>query len=156
MRWRSTPAISLGEVDARMNDPTATDRQAIAQVLQNYAMHLDAFEFEPLSTVFADDVIARYTTHLPMASADEVTEFLRERTAVHDWMHHQLTVVSIEIDGDSATTLTYFTAHSRYAGEPVRVSISVGEYHDVLRRVDGRWRICERGVHLGWREIRTN
>ena len=71
-----------------------------------------------------------------------------EHTNAPDVYHkHMLMEPTIEIDGDRATALSYFSRFDRSLNGPL-VS-SFGAYRDVFVRCpDGRWRIKERRAEI--------
>lgn len=60
---------------------------------------------------------------------------------------HVVGVTSVDVDGDTATALSYFRFYLSTTGDPRLVSM--GTYRDVFRRVDHRWRLASRTIGFG-------
>jgi ketosteroid isomerase-like protein len=130
------------------------DRQEINEVLQRYARGIDAFDFDVVSDVFTADAAAQYSKYPELIGGPAIAQFLREHTQATSWHQHLLTVVEVVIDGDRATTLTYFIAHM-VSGDPGEtVTVQVGDYRDELVRTAGGWRISKRRQLSGLKERR--
>jgi hypothetical protein len=127
------------------------DRDAITSVLQGYAYALDTRNPDALGQVFCVDVEAVYGDRGMLVGREAVVALLSAATADTAWMQHQVTVVHIAVDGDAATTLSYFTAYACGTQSPDVARVSVGEYRDELRRTESGWAIAKRNVHIGWR-----
>lgn len=59
---------------------------------------------------------------------------------------HVTTNVMIEIEGDSATSRSYYTVLQQTETLPLQPIIA-GRYHDRFERVDGRWRFADRLIY---------
>ncbi len=130
------------------------DRIAIADTLQRYATCIDALDFDGLGKVFTADAVVDYGGY-PVMNGIETAAWLQEHTKNTAWHQHMVTVADVSVDGDTANTLTYFIAHAVPKSDTESVSLSVGEYRDVLCRAPDGWRICERHQKTGWKETRT-
>ena len=131
------------------------DRSAITQVLQRYGTAIDALDFDTLAVLFTDDASVVYGGYPEMTGGAETSAWLHERSKPAAWHQHLVTVMDVQIDGDEATTLTYFIAHAVSKADSETVRLHVGEYRDRLRRTTEGWRICERRQQTGWKEVRT-
>jgi ketosteroid isomerase-like protein len=132
------------------------DRLAVADTLCRYGTAIDAMDYDTLATLFTDDASVIYRGYPEMTGGQIVSAFLKERTAATTWHQHNVNVMDVQLDDDSATTLTYFIAHAvGLAGGPETVRLSVGEYRDKLVRTETGWRISERRQTTGWKEVRT-
>jgi hypothetical protein len=136
------------------NDDLA-DRAAITQVLQRYGTAIDAFDYSTLETLFTSDASVEYGGYPEMTGGIETAAWLHERSRPAAWHQHLVTVMDVRIDGEEATTLTYFTAHAVSKADSETVRVHVGEYRDRLRRTTEGWRIFERRQKTGWKEVRT-
>jgi hypothetical protein len=141
-----------------MNVPTdaraLVDRLEIAEILCCYASAVDARDYGLLRTLFADDVEATYGGREPMHGADAVVDWISGYGRQQAWQHHLVSVYRVSVDGDQATALTYLTANQAPAAEPHLVTTVHGRYHDVLQRIEGRWRITQRRMDVVWRGSR--
>ena len=69
------------------------------------------------------------------------------------WQHHLLNVYHIDLVSDTeAKALTYHTSHQTQAATPNRCTKIVARYYDTLRKVDGRWKIADKYMEVGWTE----
>jgi hypothetical protein len=130
------------------------DRQAITDALYRYASTIDHKDYDALRTVFTDDARAKYGDRAWMEGADAIVEFNREYGMRQGWQHHLLSVYHIDIDGDSASTMTYHTSYQTSLDDPNTARVIVARYYDQLRRVDGAWKISSKEMKVGWRETR--
>ena len=133
----------------------ADNRFAITDTLQRYATCIDEFDFVGVADVFTDDAVIEYGGYPIISGGAQAAAFLQEHTASTAWHQHLLTVASLSIDGDAATTLTYFIAHAVPKANSESVRTNVGEYRDHLIHAADGWRICERRQKTGWKETRT-
>lgn len=133
---------------------TNEDRTAITETLQRYGWTIDQFDWAAVGAVFTDDADVRYGAYPPLVGGEATAAFLAGRCEGIAWHQHLVQPMQIDIDGDTATTLSYFTAHAVLEGSPDAVVMNVGEYRDRLRRTADGWRICERRQQTGWKERR--
>lgn len=130
------------------------DRQAITDTLYRYASTIDVKDYEGLRCVFADDAIARYGDRDWMIGADEIVAWIADYGHTRSWQHHLVSVYHVDIEGDSAKTLTYHTSHQTAFDDPGTVLVLVARYHDELQRIAGTWKITKKYMEVGWRESR--
>jgi hypothetical protein len=121
------------------------DVDAITALLQEYARRLDEGDLDRVAALFAraevrstrDDRVRRGATEVralydPVILYDDGTP----RTL------HQLTNVSVDVAGDTATARTYFTV-LQVTGQGLH-PILAGEYRDRFARAGGVWHFSER------------
>ena len=130
------------------------DRQQIEDTLYRYGSSIDCKDYLTLRSLFADDAVGQYGDRPPIHGADEIVRWIDDATQNRAWQHHKLTVYHVDIDGDEARALTYHTSHQRTVDDPDNVIVIVARYHDVLRRVDGNWKIAQKRMDIGWIEER--
>jgi ketosteroid isomerase-like protein len=130
------------------------DRQEIADVLYRYASTIDYKDYPAMRALFTDDAVGKYGDSDPIHGADKIIAWIDSATQDRAWQHHKLTVYHIDIDGDTARTLTYHTSHQTTVDDPDRVIVIVARYQDALRREDGRWKIFDKYMEVGWVEER--
>ena len=122
-----------------------TDAEEITALIHEYAFLLDRGDLDGVAALFAhaelrstrDDRVRRgaaeaRTLYDPVILYDDGTP----RTV------HQLTNVSVIVDGEDARARSYFTV-LQVTGQGLH-PILVGEYRDRFALVDGRWRFSER------------
>jgi ketosteroid isomerase-like protein len=131
------------------------DRLGIEDTLRRYATSIDAFDFAGVGAVFTDDAVVEYGGYPVMSGGGETAAFLQNHTKNTAWHQHMVTVADVQIDGDTARTITYFIAHAVPKADSESVRLSVGEYRDQLQRTADGWRISVRNQHTGWKEVRT-
>jgi hypothetical protein len=122
-----------------------SDVDDITLLIHEYAFRLDAGDLDGVAALFehAELGSTRHDRRLRGAAG--------ART-VYDNVHifddgtpqtlHQITNVSIRVDGAHATGRSYFTV-LQVTGQGLH-PILAGEYHDRFERADGVWRFTER------------
>ncbi|MFL5296396.1 MAG: nuclear transport factor 2 family protein [Phenylobacterium sp.] len=129
-------------------------RAEITEVVLRYCRGIDRCDEPMLRACFHPDARHRHGA-FQGSSADFCTHALALVAQV-EFTHHQLGPVSIELDGDTAYTETYFTALHRFGavpppgGQPHEDRFSGGRYVDRFERRDGVWRIAERRGISEW------
>ena len=131
------------------------DREAIRAVLLRYASTIDVKDWAGLREVFAEDAVITMVGGARTQGADAIVDYVRHRCRNRVWQHHLLSVYDVEVDGPQAAALTYHTSHQTTAGRPEHVLQLVARYRDRLHKEDGRWRIVEKTMELGWYEERA-
>ena len=122
------------------------DRQAIADVLALFCERIDAYDIAGVAELFTEDCVVDYG---PGRGGERrgraaLAERLRQGQGQFHRTCHQLGQIRAEVDGDTASTVTYVTAwHELWDGgrETVRL-----QYRDRFRRLAEGWRISERRV----------
>jgi hypothetical protein len=122
-----------------------SDVDDITALIHEYAFRLDRGDLDGVAALFAhaelratrDDRVRRGTAEArtlydPVIVYDDGTP----RTV------HQLTNVTVQVDGAAAHARSYFTV-LQVTGQGLH-PILVGEYRDRFEFVDGRWRFSER------------
>jgi ketosteroid isomerase-like protein len=132
------------------------DRQQVMETIYRYASSIDQKDYPTLRSTFTDDAVAQYHTAPPIDGADKIVAWIEEMGVERAFQHHLINVYHVELDGDDARTLTYHTSHQTSEGAPDTVYLIVGRYRDVLRRVDGVWKIADKRMEVGWMEERQH
>ena len=130
------------------------DRQAITDTLYRYASAIDVHDYATVRQQLTDDAAARYGDGDWIVGGDQIIDWIQSNSGAHSWEHHLLSVYHVDIDGDTATTLTYHTSHRIKADDPTTASVIVARYHDELRRVGDSWKIARKSMEIGWRGTR--
>ena len=130
------------------------DRQAITETLYRYASAIDVKDYASVRGLFVDDAAARYGEREWIVGADRIVEWIEDNSRDQQWQHHLLSVYHVDIDGDTATALTYHTSHRTTADDPTTASVIVARYHDELQRVGEDWKIARKYMEVGWRGSR--
>jgi hypothetical protein len=125
------------------SDPRAVDE--ITALLHEYAYRLDAGDLDGVSGLFEHAELRSTRRERVLRGAAEART-LFEPVVVKDdgtpQTMHQITNVTVTVDGDRASSRCYFTVLqvTRLGLHP----ILVGEYRDRFAHVDGRWRFTQR------------
>jgi hypothetical protein len=118
---------------------------AITVLLHEYASRLDAGDLDGVAALFE-------RAELGSTQHDRRYRGAREARTIYDPVilyddgtpktMHQITNVTVEVDGDRATSSCYFTVLA-VTGQGLHPILG-GEYRDRFERVDGAWRFTER------------
>ncbi len=121
------------------------DRAQISDLLVTYAWLVDTGDFDALAALFTDDgALELPFGRLPAA---EIAEGSRVALGQYAATHHLSANYALEIDGDSASSRSYFQAvHVLTTDDPGSHADIGGRYDNTYRRVDGHWRFVV--VHL--------
>jgi ketosteroid isomerase-like protein len=130
------------------------DRQQIVDTLYRYASTIDTKDYPRLRALFLDDAVGQYGDGDEIHGADAIIAWIDSMTLDRAWQHHMLNVYHVDIEGDEARTLTYHTSHQITTADPDTVIVIVARYHDVLRKVNGDWKIADKRMEIGWVEER--
>ena len=125
------------------------DRSAITDCLHRYARGMDRHDREMVRSVYHDDAIDVHGS-----KAFEVEDFIDWAFTYHaDQLHHQhyLTNVTIELDGDTAHSETYYLFVGRYRERDTPLTLAGGRYVDRFERRSGQWAISKRVCTAEWR-----
>jgi hypothetical protein len=121
------------------------DTEAIRALVHEYTYRLDAGDIDGVAALF-EHAELRSTRHDRVLRGIDGAHTLLENVIMRDdgtpQTMHQLTNVTITVDGDTATARSYFTVLQVTA--PGLHPILAGEYRDRFTRVDGAWRFAER------------
>jgi ketosteroid isomerase-like protein len=122
-----------------------TDTEAITALIHEYAFRLDAGDLDAVAALFAQ-------AELRFTRDDRVFRGTAEARALYDPVilyddgtpqtMHQLTNVTIEVDGDTAHARTYFTV-LQVTPQGLHAILS-GEYRDRFVRTHQHWHFAER------------
>ena len=132
------------------------DRAEIQDLLNRYAQMVDFREWERMDEVFAPGATIDYRSTGGVAGEYRETLAWLDR-ALEPWPInlHFITNVSIELDGDRATSRCYFHAPmGRAENDGAQLVITnAGYYDDQLVRSESGWRIsarhCEQTLMIG-------
>ncbi len=125
------------------------DRSAITDRLHRYTRGMDRHDREMVRSAYHDDAI---DVHGSMAFG--VEDFIDWAFAYHaEQLHHQhyLTNVTIELDGDTAHSETYYLFVGRYPDLETPLTLAGGRYVDRFERRSGQWAISKRVCTAEWR-----
>jgi ketosteroid isomerase-like protein len=122
-----------------------SDADEIVALVHEYAFLLDRGDLDGVAALFENAVLRSTRNELVRTGAAEART-IYDPVIIYDdgtpRTMHQLTNVTVEVDGDLATARTYFTVLqvTNLGLHP----ILGGEYRDRFARIDGRWQFTER------------
>ena len=119
------------------------DLRAVEQLMIRYADRIDANDPEGAAACFAEDGVGKYWGEY--RGRKEIAARLSGILDLFAATSHHLSNVSIQIDGDRATAMSYVYAFHRMAGtnDPMHYW---GRWVDRLVRTDEGWLFAEREV----------
>ncbi|MFE3442661.1 nuclear transport factor 2 family protein [Nocardia sp. NPDC059180] len=142
---------------------THEDRAELSDLVHRYASCADGRELDLLARLFTEDAVLAVPdpprTMRPTHEArgrDAIIETCRTLGRTHATLHAVVgNVFDIGAASDEATGDIACIAH-HLSGKPGNAVDVVWHlrYRDRYRRVDGRWLIARRVLHLGWTERR--
>jgi hypothetical protein len=120
------------------------DREVIRGVLLRQCQYLDAFRFDLMAEVWAEDCRTDFGPARGgvVEGRDAFLERIAGSREVFDWTFHLLGDSTFDIEGDRAIVTTPVLAwHQLVSGQRSWVAAT---YHDELRREEDRWLIWSR------------
>lgn len=128
-----------------MHDDAALATAEITALVHEYAFLLDRGDFDGVAALFAHAEL-RSTRNDRVRRGAAEARTLYDPVIVYDdgtpQTMHQLTNVTVHVEGEFAGARTYFTV-LQVTGQGLH-PILAGEYCDRFARVDGGWRFTER------------
>ena len=137
------PGCRYSALESRIADlEIAADRQAVAQLIHQYAWGLDRGDQARLAAIFLPDAVAEYVVVDPplevrLEGAQAILEWLRETDHGRSPPGHYMATQIVEIEGDRARLYAY--QHNRDVS-------GAGLYTLDARRTPDGWRIAK--LHL--------
>jgi ketosteroid isomerase-like protein len=123
------------------------DIDDIAALIHEYAFRLDAGDLDGVAALFARAEL-RSTRHDRVLRGAAEVRTIYEPVILYDdgspRTMHQITNVTVHVDGDRAQARSYF-AVLQVTAQGLH-PILAGEYRDAFERGDGEWRFTERVV----------
>ncbi|SEJ17510.1 SnoaL-like domain-containing protein [Sphingobium sp. AP50] len=164
------------QLEARLR--VALDRQEIEHVLKLYCRAIDRCDLELLKTIYHPDGTDDHGSFSgnAMEFAETIIPSLRE--GILDGMH-TVTHCTIDVEGDFATSESYYWAYQQAPGGEEAVTAFFGpdyaakakaegtidgkhdyycggRYIDLFERRDGQWKILRRKITNEWNDIRPS
>ena len=121
----------------------SADRQAIADVLVQYASGIDRRDWALLRACFTDDCVADYGDIGVWNGPDEIAVFMEEAHRGCGYTLHRITNEAVFVEGDDVRTRCYVDALIMGADNLTGVR-AVGFYDDELVRTPRGWQIDRR------------
>ncbi len=128
-----------------------SDKLEINEVLIAYANAIDSKEYQQLDSVFSEDAVIDFTeVGGPHGNRETILAYLQQALAPFPKTQHMLGNITIEINGDEATSKTM--CHNPMVlknNEGKEETFFIGLWYlDNLRRTDNGWRIQKRKLEL--------
>lgn len=130
----------------------ADDRSAIERLLYLYAERVDAGDFAGVGELFeaaafrSDQGGQVSSAEGPAAVQRQFETMVRRYDDGTPRTKHVTTNVIIELDGDTATSRSYYTVFQQPPGQALHTLIT-GRYHDRFERTGDGWRFTDRLVY---------
>jgi hypothetical protein len=128
-----------------MTNPARADHELITALIHEYAFRLDRGDLDGVAALFANAEL-RSTRHDRVRRGTVEARTLYEPVIIYDdgtpRTMHQLTNVTVSVDGTTAQARSYFTV-LQVTSQGLH-PILVGEYHDRFASIDGAWQFAER------------
>jgi uncharacterized protein (TIGR02246 family) len=119
------------------------DILAIQKLVADYNHVVDAGDGDAFADLFVDHG-SLDTGYNVVKGADELRGFAAFVPEMAPGARHLVSNVSIDGDGDDATTRHYLQMWSTAGGAAASKLVISGRYEDTLRRDDGAWRFVTR------------
>ena len=126
----------------------------ITAVIYRLARGLDRRDKDLLASCFFPDSTDDHG--LFEGSATDFCDWVIETLGNYERTQHLITNINIVIDGDKASTESYFFAHHVVATETKLDVIAAGRYLDHFERRDGEWKIKHRKAVYDWSRKEDN
>jgi 3-phenylpropionate/cinnamic acid dioxygenase small subunit len=130
---------------------SVSDEQAIHNLLHRYARLMDSADFTGIADLFAAATLTNGLDRVGMRGIEAITDAYVQANRVYDdgttRTKHVITNVELDIDGDTATSSSYFTVLQQVDDFPLQ-PIVAGRYDDRFERVDGTWRFTARHLSI--------
>jgi SnoaL-like protein len=167
--WRFTSrTAALGRPGAAQDVEVLPAERAIRRALQNYCRGIDRLDRELLASAWHPGATVDYVGAFT-GTAEELVDFFMELHLEFSSHSHQVTNLTVEVQGDAAVSEAYVTARLRRTEPDTGREIDhvvAGRYLDRWSKRDGAWAIDHRtyynDVHshyevvggLGWNSRR--
>jgi ketosteroid isomerase-like protein len=123
---------------------------AIRDVVTVYCRFMDNFDDDAVLELFAPDGEWWRHGEPPLRGRSEIGAWLRTRDRGVKG-RHVATNILIEMEGPARAKVTSYFTVLKAAPDGAPVPVSMGEYHDIFRLDQGRWRIARRETHRVFR-----
>src|SRR5262249_50244978 len=130
---------------------STADRLDIVDVLNRYAAAVDASDWLRLRSCFTKDGRMTFPTRT-LGSPDEIVAAVSQVVERMAFQQHLIGSHQVAVDGDraAATCSLYASQVPKDPDEPMLITI--GTYHDELRRTVDGWKLVHRELRVGLRK----
>ncbi|MBY4212603.1 nuclear transport factor 2 family protein [Rhodococcus fascians] len=131
-----------------MNNPEQlADRQSVADLCSRYALALDRNDWQALTEIFDTDGVMDFAHVGEVSGPAAIAEICSQALTSLDGSQHLVGTILVTVDGDRASSISYFHAQHVKAGEIYTVG---GQYVDRARRTSGGWKLAHRVQTVTW------
>lgn len=132
-------------------------RHEIERALIAFARAMDDRAWSRLDAILTEDAVGDYGEG-PMVGRAAIVATLRRYLDGCGVTQHLLGNLVVDLEGDAAVSRCYVSDMHLGAGDKAHLTyVTLGDYHDRWRRIDGRWRMVERikhnRAHVGTAEV---
>jgi ketosteroid isomerase-like protein len=127
------------------NASPAEDRLALIDLVGRWSHAADGGDPTALAALLTDDTELHVEGEDVITGAGDVTERATRAPDDQQLRRHVRNTVVDTIDGDAATTRSYYLLTTSIAGGRPRI-VATGVYADRMRRTESGWRISHRHV----------
>lgn len=145
--WRHT-----GLANVTSDDPAVQvllGRAELYDLAIRYGIAIDTRDMDHMRACFAPKMAARYGAGMEFTEIEKLTEWIMA-TRSHPFTLHMMSNQMVDMQGDGARMETYAKiTHSHpdpLTGAEHRDAGGAGKYTDRLERINGHWKIAERGL----------
>jgi len=129
------------------------DKQEILELVNRYCQAADRHDHDALRALYHADALDDHGAFFKGLATDFIDK-LPEIQAPMEILHHNVTTVNIEIDGDYAEGEVYILAFHKAAGPDGSIDVLIGgRYFDKYKKRDGEWKFSHRVVVADWVNI---
>lgn len=130
------------------NDEELTDEEQIIENMFKYSFGLDNCDFSLHHQSYTDDVVFYAGDKVMEASARHLINNFKNTAHKEHALEHAIKIVDIEIDGDEAVLYGYRVEPHRLGSknlnrDTMHQSFYSAKYKNLLRKVDGHWKMYE-------------
>jgi uncharacterized protein (TIGR02246 family) len=134
-----------------MTQSATPDEIAIWQLLCRYCHLVDRGDMADVVGLFHPEGTLVFPPSPPAKGQEAIRQaydsWLRTAREPTVWLRHQINTPLIDVAGDGATAVSYFTADFLLRKKG-RVQALVGRYQDELARHQGRWSLWRREIRV--------
>lgn len=147
----------MTDLDLSAHVRRLVDRDAIAASLTGYAVACDERDRDSLREIFHADARAFYDNYEEVTVLEggaTIVEWIIANTAHLKWQQHALRVMSIDVDEDTAHTVSYLTSHQTTWESPDTALMMNSRYDVDLVRTGASWQFTSLRLEIGTVEFR--
>lgn len=134
----------MGEIDNTIHERIAKieDELEIRKVVYNYCFKQDQRNIEAFLNLLTDDILFTFRGWaLELRGKEDFKKYFLEQVfATHEYHMHQVTNLTVQVNGENADGEAYLALRASCGGEPQEAGI---RYMLRLRKENDQWRLSE-------------